>query len=239
MAVALAIIEVEEEKIVTVSRKNDENDMGLPGGKIEHGESPYSAMVREIKEETGLTVKNAFLLDKRKYDGHDTYCFYVTELEESVDKCSDFINFNKNNPDEGKVSIRFAFNTYDERSSYKDYNLEIFELRDEYMFSNPFYLAFKSVLLQDFMSHIFPLNWKGVTARIIETGVKFSDDPNEPWLIGVSDIQKTKKTGTTYMESLIKSVLFTSHDCFHQLWGLPYIENFDDKDFNFFKRIVV
>lgn len=236
MAVALAIIEVEEEKIVTVSRKTDDTNFGLPGGKIENGETPYEAMVREVKEETGLVVKNAFLLDKRDYDGHETYCFYVTELEESVDKCQAFINFNENNPNEGKVSIRNCFVTYDDSSSYKDYNLEIFELRDIYMFSNPFYLAFKSVDLKDFMTHIFPLNWKGVVARIIETGVKFSTDPNEPWLIGVSDIQKTKKTGTTYIESLIKSVLFTSHDCFHQLWGLPYIENFDDKDFNFFKK---
>lgn len=45
--------------ILGVSRKDNPNLMGLPGGKVDEGELVYDAMVREVYEETGLTVKNA------------------------------------------------------------------------------------------------------------------------------------------------------------------------------------
>lgn len=236
MGVSLAVIEIEENKIVVVSRKNNDLDMGLPGGKIDEGETPYQAMVREVYEETGLVVKNAFLLDEREYRGKNTFCFYVTEIEKTNLIETEFKKFMEDNPNEGKVSLQSSYVIFNEHSSYSEYNSNIIDLRDKYIYNNPFYMSFNSPDLKTFMDNLFPLNWKGVTARIIETGVKFSTDPNEPWLIGVSDIHKTKKVGTTFIESLIKSVLFTSHDCFHQLWGLPYIDNYDDKDFNFFKK---
>lgn len=48
-----------EGKVLGVSRKTDPNDFGLPGGKVDEGETLYDAMVREVKEETGLTVLKA------------------------------------------------------------------------------------------------------------------------------------------------------------------------------------
>ena len=43
-------------KILAVSRKNDLNDFGLPGGKLEPHETFEQGAIREVKEETGLDV---------------------------------------------------------------------------------------------------------------------------------------------------------------------------------------
>lgn len=43
-------------RILAVSRKHDPNDFGLPGGKVDPGETPWEAARRECMEETGLEV---------------------------------------------------------------------------------------------------------------------------------------------------------------------------------------
>ena len=77
IAVLALIKDEDNSKILGVSRKYDLNDFGLPGGKVDEGEDIYSAMVREVKEETNLNVINAKPLFFSEVEGSNTHvCVY-------------------------------------------------------------------------------------------------------------------------------------------------------------------
>lgn len=52
---------IKEDRIVVIKYRDDNLKAGyydIPGGKIEDSESPEETVIREMKEETGLVVKN-------------------------------------------------------------------------------------------------------------------------------------------------------------------------------------
>ncbi|HAZ53654.1 MAG TPA: 8-oxo-dGTP diphosphatase MutT [Franconibacter helveticus] len=54
----------------------------FPGGKVEAGESPEQALVRELAEETGINVTSATLFESLEYqfpDRHITLWFFLVE----------------------------------------------------------------------------------------------------------------------------------------------------------------
>ena len=75
---ACVLILSKDGRVLAVSRKDDPNAWGLPGGKVDPGETPREAAERECQEETGLaTIKLDLepILDFKEDDGYRCLTF--------------------------------------------------------------------------------------------------------------------------------------------------------------------
>jgi 8-oxo-dGTP diphosphatase len=87
---------IENDRVVVVNyNEHDNGYYDIPGGKIEDGETPAEASIREFKEETGITIK------KQHCIGHNTveypekiFEFDIFVVDEYVGKP---LNFEENN----------------------------------------------------------------------------------------------------------------------------------------------
>ena len=62
--------------VLAVSRRDDPTAWGLPGGKVDPGETPEEAAGRELQEETGLTAKSLHqVFVSEEHDGFITVTF--------------------------------------------------------------------------------------------------------------------------------------------------------------------
>jgi len=77
-SIAAAIV-VQDGRVLMVRRRITEGELSwqFPAGKIEPGETPEEAAVRETYEETGLAVKPAQLLGDRVHPMTTRMMFYV------------------------------------------------------------------------------------------------------------------------------------------------------------------
>lgn len=102
-----AVVISENEDIVLINRRNDpyKHFWALPGGFVEYGETVESAIIREVKEETGLDVElnsivGVYSEPERDPRGHTiTICYIAREsggkLKADTD-ASDAQYFHKN-----------------------------------------------------------------------------------------------------------------------------------------------
>ncbi len=92
LATLCYVIDEQKNKTLMIFRNKKENDFhegkwnGL-GGKLENGETPEECVIRELKEESGLTIKDPYLhgfITFPMFDGKDdwyVFIFTVTEFE--------------------------------------------------------------------------------------------------------------------------------------------------------------
>lgn len=81
---ACVLIQSEDGRVLAVSRKDDPTAFGLPGGKVDPGETPEEAAARELAEETGLHATDLRLVYKRE-DVDSINHTYVAEISGEVD----------------------------------------------------------------------------------------------------------------------------------------------------------
>ncbi|GDX07654.1 8-oxo-dGTP diphosphatase MutT [Buttiauxella sp. A111] len=85
LEIAVGIIRNSRREIFITQRAADAhmaNKLEFPGGKIETGETPEQALVRELQEETGITANQYGLYEKLSYQFPDrfiTLWFFMVE----------------------------------------------------------------------------------------------------------------------------------------------------------------
>lgn len=76
----VVVIQRQDGKVLGVSRGRGVNRWGLPGGRVEAGETPAEGAARELMEETGLELEDGALLTVLKSPDREVYVVFATRV---------------------------------------------------------------------------------------------------------------------------------------------------------------
>lgn len=96
-AVQVVIINNDGE-VCLVSRKDDHDDFGLVGGKVDEGETLGQAAIRECKEETGIKITNLrliFAMHRKNRMGYTYLADYTGEIDYDKEKEPHIVKWGK------------------------------------------------------------------------------------------------------------------------------------------------
>lgn len=119
MKSAVCVLITDKDKnILSVSRKDNHNDWGLPGGKLEDNESFLDAAIRETLEETGYSIS---IIDPLNYfESIDNEYLVRTYKARIVYDLKLFVS----EEETGLVSFRNKFDLL--KGSFSEYNFNCF-----------------------------------------------------------------------------------------------------------------
>lgn len=124
-----ALIINEDNKILSVSRRDDHNDWGLPGGKVDSDETLEQALHRECLEETGYKVEIDF--NENPFDSYDGSVFTRTYLCTILNPEKPF----EVNEKEGLIEFKEPEDLL--KGSFGKYNLKCFARFNSKVFYTP------------------------------------------------------------------------------------------------------
>ncbi len=81
--------------------------------------------------------------------------------------------------------------------------------------------AYECTQIEPFLARALPEHWAPIGARILETGVGLAAGPCK-WAPRWSPVPPTRRIGRCDDETRMRSIIYRTHDCLHQLWGLPH-----------------
>jgi 8-oxo-dGTP diphosphatase len=92
--VSLLLIVKDNKFLLLKRRPDDDNHPGkwaLPGGSIEKGETPEEALIREVREELGISVSNYHFFNDYNIDGYNMYVFTLvsSDFDETLIKLNE------------------------------------------------------------------------------------------------------------------------------------------------------
>lgn len=124
MKTAVCLFVHKNDKVLVVTRKSNQNEYGLIGGKVDDNESFKEALIRETFEETGLIIEEKDLIflykgicnNDNNSEHFLTITFYLKEpiQKEPIQK------------ETGVIPKWVDINDLFEKSPFRDYNLKVY-----------------------------------------------------------------------------------------------------------------
>lgn len=119
-------------KIYVVSRRNDTTQWGLPGGKVDPGETPDQAVLRELFEEVGVKLWDRVIPIYSGFcPGKDGNHFWVTTYLFDYTFNEDYFPVKLEEGLEGKFAHPSLL-TDEKTSPFSDYNKRAFQALQNY-----------------------------------------------------------------------------------------------------------
>ena len=123
-------VEWRDPKVLAVKRLKSNGKLGLPGGKVNSGETLKEAIIREVKEECNLSIPKEALVKVYACIISGFYCTTFAIKKEYLDTIK---KRRVKQMEEDIVPIWVKFNGYDfvSKSEFSDYNYGLLRNLDE------------------------------------------------------------------------------------------------------------